>query len=91
MEYCKCSKEGEIATLMSEMANLKDNQTETRDLVIVVTKLVEQFGTTQRDVMIIKQDIQTLKDKPMSVVSKIVYMILGVVVTIMVNRIMGGF
>lgn len=90
MEYCKCSKEGEIATLMSEMANLKDNQTETRDLVIVVTKLVEQFGTTQRDVMIIKQDIQTLKDKPMSVVSKIVYMILGVVVTIMVNRVMGG-
>ena len=89
MEYCKCSKEGEIATLLSEMANLKENQTETRDLVIVVTKLVEQFGTTQRDVMIIKQDIQVLKEKPFSVVSKIVYMILGVVVTILVNRVMG--
>ena len=90
MDYCKCSKEGEIATLLSEMANLKDNQTETKDLVIVVTKLVEQFGTTQKDVMTIKQDIQVLKEKPFNVVSKIIYMILGVIITVMVNRIMMG-
>lgn len=91
MEYCKCSKEGEIATLLSEVAMLKINQSETRDLVIVVTKLVEQLGSTQSDVAIIKRDIQDLKEKPFSVVSRIIYMILGVVVTIMVNRIMGGF
>lgn len=90
MDYCKCSKEGELATLLSEVTMLKINQTETKDLVIVVTKLVEQFGTTQKDVMTIKQDIQVLKEKPFNVVSKIIYMILGVIITVMVNRIMMG-
>lgn len=90
MDYCKCSKEREIATLMSEMQMIKENQTETKDLVIVVTKLVEQLEVTRDDVRSIKEDVQDLKEKPMTVVSKIIYMILGVIITIMVTRIMEG-
>lgn len=90
MDYCKCSKEGEIATLITKMEDLKSNQTETKDLIIVVTKLVEQFNVTQEDVKVIKDDLQVLKDKPMGVASKIIYMIIGVVVTVLVNRVMGN-
>lgn len=88
MENCRCIKEGELATLISEVASIKSNQSETRDLIIVVTKLVEQFNTTQYDVKIIKEDIKILKEKPMNVISKIIWMILGVLITIGVNYVM---
>ncbi len=90
MAEIHCSKEAEIAMILTEIKMIKLNQTETKDLVIVVTQLVEKLGVTQDDVKEIKQDIQILKDKPMSIVSKILYMVIGVVITIMVTRIMQG-
>lgn len=90
MAEIHCSKEAEIAMILTEIKMIKLNQSETKDLVIVVTQLVEKLGVTQDDVKEIKQDIQILKDKPMSIVSKILYMVIGVVITIMVTRIMQG-
>lgn len=90
MDTCRCTKESELATLISEVASIKTNQSETRDLIIVVTKLVEQFNTTQYDVKIIKEDIKVLKEKPMNVISKIIWLILGVIITIGVNYVMIG-
>lgn len=86
----RCTKETEIATLLTEVRAIKENQSETKDLVIIVTQLVEKLGVTQGDVKDIKADIQILKEKPMTAVSKILYMIIGVVITITVTRIMQG-
>lgn len=89
MELYRCTKESEIATLLTEVAAIKLNQSETKDLVIVVTKLVEQLGTTQSDVKIIKDDIQVLKDKPLSIAGKAFYTIMGVVLTYLINKLLG--
>ena len=89
MELYRCTKESEIATLLTEVAAIKLNQSETKDLVIVVTKLVEQLGTTQSDVKIIKDDIQVLKDKPLSIASKAFYTIMGVFLTYLINKFLG--
>lgn len=90
MENYKCTKEAEISMILTEIKAIKENQTETKDLVIIVTKLVEKLNVTQDDVKVIKADIQILKEKPMTVVSKLLYMVIGVVITIMVNRMMQG-
>lgn len=89
LENCKCTKEGELATLKTEIEIIKLNQGETRDLIIIVTKLVEQFEATKNDVKAIKDDMQVLKEKPLTAYTKITWMILGVLVTYLVNKMLG--
>lgn len=89
MEQYRCTKETDIATLVADVKAIKISQTEMKDLVIVVTKLVEQLSVTQQDVKSIKYDVQTLKDKPLGFVNKILYVALGVLVTYMVNKMLG--
>lgn len=89
MENCRCTKESQIATLVTEVNNIKINMSENRELVIVVTKLVEQLAVTQIDVKDIKMDVKILKEKPMGIVSKGLWMIAGVVIAYVVNKTLG--
>ncbi|MBU5314148.1 hypothetical protein KQI38_19185 [Tissierella carlieri] len=96
MEQCKCTKEGEIATLkvenktiFKEIDNLKNIQNTILELSTNITRLVEQMRETKEDVKIIRDDLDEIKKIPSSDLQYYKKLIIGGVITIMLGFLIG--
>ncbi|CAK7021976.1 hypothetical protein CIW83_06320 [Tissierella sp. P1] len=96
MEECKCTKEGEIATLRAEnktifkeIDNLKNIQNTILELSTNITRLVEQMRETKEDVKIIRDDLDEIKKTPSSDLQYYKKLIIGGVITIILGFLIG--
>lgn len=96
MEECKCTKEGEIATLRAEnktifkeIDNLKNIQNTILELSTNITRLVEQMRETKEDVKIIRDDLDEIKKTPSSDLQYYKKLIIGGAITIILGFLIG--
>lgn len=96
MEECKCTKEGELATLVAqnktlfkEVENLKRVNDTILELSNNITKLVEQMRETKEDVKDIKGDLEEIKKQPRDEYNHYKKIIIGGIITLALGYLFG--
>lgn len=96
MDDYKCTKEAEIATLITqnktvfkEIEALKKVNNTILELSNNITKLVEQMRETKDDVRDIKKDIEDIKKQPISDYNHYKKMIIGGIITLALGYLFG--
>lgn len=89
MEQCRCTKEGDIAILQSEVSTLKNIHSTILELTINVTRLVEQMRETKDDVKSIKEDVEDLKTMPAKSYNHYKQLAVGVIISSVISFMIG--